>query len=332
MAFVAGVRDNNVGTDVEFYALGTWQTLKNHMGDFIEANEHVRREGLYSLVSYTAAMLSDKFGLALFFIQLFISVFVVHALKRYMHIVPLWLSMLVFNLYYYCFLLTMLAQGMACAFFLWSLRFFEDRKFIPLMICAVICFFLHNSSAVAYAALLPFWVFEGTPEPVQKRLLVVVVIVGVAALLAYLSLLEYITTIIPALEQLGNYGTQTFKPSVSTVDVLIRMVIIGYSLVMAKLGKLQSKLVYYAMPFFLADFFSQLLGMYNYHAVRIGHYFFVYAIVLFLLAVMRTKMTKGTMTIVGLCTVCLMVYYCVRFYFIKGIGETYPYSSEFLGL
>ena len=114
----------------------------------------------------------SKFGVALFLIQFVMMALQAHALKRYMDIVPLWLSTLFFNLYFFNLNLNLMCQGVACAFFLWSLKFYETREFMKLLLCAVVCFFIHKSSSVAYFILFGFAFIVGRPVEKQPRLLI----------------------------------------------------------------------------------------------------------------------------------------------------------------
>lgn len=332
MCFFSGARDNTIGTDIGVYGLETWHTARSYMGDFWEGSGHVRREPLYFAINYVAAALSNRFGMALFLIQFAMMAFQLHALKRYMDIVPLWLSALVFNLYFFNLNLNLMCQGIAVAVFLWSIRFCESRDFKKLLLCAVICFFIHKSSAIAYATLFGVYYISGKPLKKQGRLIALLAIACVTAVVLYLAVLNYLTSSIPALAQYASYGVGVFKASVSTLDVLMRSMMIAYALIAMRSGLLDKRLALYAIPYFIIDLAIQFLGRYAFFATRIGYYFFAYEIPLSLVIFSRSKLTSRSKFILTSCIVLYFCYYCIRFYFVQRDGETYPYTSAFLGI
>ena len=329
-SFLMGARDNNVGTDIGVYGYDTWRTARSYMGDFWEGNNHVRREPIFFAINYLAAFFSGKFGVALFLIQFVMMALQAHALKRYMDIVPLWLSTLFFNLYFFNLNLNLMCQGVACAFFLWSLKFYETREFMKLLLCAVVCFFIHKSSSVAYFILFGFAFIVGRPVEKQPRLLILLALACVGAIGLYIVILDYLTSTIPVLGQYAAYGVGVFESSVSTLDVLMRFLLIAYAIMAVRLKVLDARLALFAMPFFIVDLAIQFLGAYAYFATRIGYYFFVYEVPLTLVLLAKTRMTARSRYIVTTCLLIFFTYYCIRFNFVRGDGETYPYSSEYL--
>lgn len=332
VSFLMGARDNTIGTDVLYYGRGEWLTARSYLGDFWTGFSHVRREFLYYGLNYFAASVSDRFGFALFLIQLVMLFFQVHAFKRYMDVVPLWLSMTALNLYFFNLNLNLLCQGMACAFFLWSMRFYEENKLKKLLLCAVICFFIHKSSAIAYLAVLFLYYIKAKDVEKQGRWLVFLIVGLVAMLCAYLVVLKFLTDAIPLFRSYAAYGKGVFKANVSTLDFLYRLSVIGYTFIAYKWFGVDKRLAFFALPFMFVDLAVQLLGIYTGFATRFGYYFFSYEIPLLFILFAKSKISAGTRCIAQFAILLFFAYMCVRFNFVEGHNETYPYTSDFLGI
>ncbi len=332
VSFLMGARDNTIGTDVLYYGRGEWLTAHSYQGDFWTGFSHVRREFLYYTLNYVAASISDSFGLSLFLIEFVVLFFLVHAFKRYMDIVPMWLSMTVYNLYFFNLDLNLLCQAMACSFFLWSMKFYEDNKFKKLLICALVCFFIHKSSAIAYLAVFFFYYVKGKPVEKQGKWLVLMAVGFAFAVCAYLVVLKFLTEAIPYFSSYAAYGKGVFKANVSTLDFLYRLATIFYTFIAYKCFGLDKRIAYFALPFMFVDLAVQLLGFYTGFATRFGYYFFSYEILLIFILLAKSQITKETRYIAQSAIVLFWAYLCIRFNFVLGLNETYPYASDFLGI
>ena len=332
VSFLMGARDNTIGTDVLYYGRGEWLTARSYLGDFWTGFSHVRREFLYYGLNYFAASVSDRFGFSLFLIQFVMLFFQVHAFKRYMDVVPLWLSMTAFNLYFFNLNLNLLCQGTACAFFLWSMKFYEENKLKKLLICAVICFFIHKSSAVAYLVVFFLYFVKGRQVEKQGKWLVLIVIGLVVSVCAYLVVLKFLTESIPLFRSYAAYGKGVFKANVSTLDFLYRLAVIVYAFIAYKWLGVDKKFAFFVLPILFVDLAVQLLGLYTGFATRFGYYFFSYEIILVFLLLAKSNISKETRYIGQAAIILFMTYLCVRFNFVMGNNATYPYTSDFLGI
>ncbi len=334
LAFFAGARDNSIGTDIHVYGLNSWQIARSYEGDLFESADHDRREFIFCAINQLAVILSDKFGLALFFICLSMQVPMLFAMKRYMDTVPLWLTMLSYNLYFYNLTLNMMCQGMAAAFLVWSMKYVEDRRIWPFIVCLVICFFIHHSAAVAGIIILAIYWAMGKPEEAMSKLLIVAIAVAAVGVVAFSVAVEWAANNIPFMAQYREYGHEGyFKASISTMDVALRLGMLFF-IWFCKMRKLidDTRIVYFFSFFLVADLAAQMVGMYVFYATRIGYYFIEYEIPLFLVFLFKTRIMLRTKVLIYILFLAYLLLYCVRINYIKGDNQTYPYRSEILGI
>lgn len=334
LAFVAGARDETVGTDLLVYGVQTYKTAVAADSFADKATLFGWIDSGYYAIYYVTAKAGGGLGIALFLQSFIMTAFAFHGMKRYMATAPLWLSMLIYELYFYNLTLNLMRQGIAMSIVLWSLRFFETRQIKKLFLCAILCFFFHKTSVLAYAAIFAIYWATGKSERFQKRFLIVVASTGIAAVAFFAAALAYLANASPVFAQFAAYGGEvgTFKSGVSTLDVLFRMSAITAILWMSSTGVLTSRQRYVACMFFIADVAMQFFGLYTYFATRMGYYFFVCEIPLLLSLLAEARIGKRTLAIANTCIMVFFCYYCVRFNFVQGNNETYPYSSETLNI
>lgn len=334
LAFVAGARDETVGTDILVYGLQTYKTALSADSFLDKASISGWIEPGYFAIDYITAKAGGGLGVALFLQSFIMTAFVFHGMKQYMATVPLWLSMVLYELYFYNLTLNLMRQGIALAILLWSLRFFEARQTKKLILSSILCFLFHKTSILAYAAIFAMYWASGKSEQFQKRFMFVVIAAGVAVVAFFAIALSYLSTISPTLEHFSAYGgiVGTYKSSVSTLDVLFRLFAAVGILWMSSTGLLASKQRYVVCMFFIADIAMQLLGLYTYFATRMGYYFFICEMPLLLSMLAQAKVSRKTLALANTCIVVFFCYYCIRFNFVQGNNETYPYSSETLNI
>lgn len=330
LTMVAGCRDFSVGTDIHVYGLDTFNTAKSSLDDFWGGFQRTRREFLFYAINYVAACFSDSLNASLFLQSLIIHLFALSGMKRYMGIAPLWCSMLMFELYFYAIMLNMMAQGIACVFLFWSLKFLEERKLKQLMLCMFVCFFFHKTSLFAYCALLFFYWVLGKDVKRQSKYLLFLAI-GCATTVALFAVLMKLLTNIPAFAIYQAYANGFFS-GLSPLDVGLRFFFLGILLALHYKCSLRTDLFNYTMLFLIVDICAQFLGLYVFFTTRFGLYFFLCEIPLFLASIKSSQATIATKYILNTTTIILFICYCVKSYYINNWHDTYPYKSEILDI
>lgn len=334
LAFVAGCRDNSIGTDIHVYGLKTFNVARG-TDSFWEGYEAISycSEPIYYSIVYVAQLLSSKFGFALFLQSFILFSFVSSGIRNIAGKKYFAVGMLVFNLYYYSMSFNLMRQCVAIAFLMWSYRYFQDRKPYALLLCAVLGFFFHKSSSVAYLTLFVAYWLTGLETSNQKKILKICALGSVAFVLLFGALLSMVTSTIPILRKYDAYGENSlFGSTLSKLDILLRLGMLVVTVLMLHLKKCDEKKGLLLVFFLILDVSFQFLGIYAYYTTRISYYVFALDVPLFINLFSQSRMTKGTRTLGLTCMVAYISTYCINEYFIKGVNETYPYQSDFLGI
>lgn len=338
LAFVAGCRDNTIGVDIKVYGIKTFN-LALGSKDFWEGFAGSRRELGYYAINYIASRFSSKIGLSFFLQNLTQHIFVFWGMKYYMKQIPLWLSMLIYQLYFYNLTLNLMCQGIALGFLIWSFKYVVERNFVRLLLCSVVCFFLHKSSAVAFLILFFItWVMGKQPKE-RIKYIVLTVIGGVVVLVFFTILLRLVSSAIPGMEYFVMYGGEPgkrgggFEGNVPLTDVVMRLAMLFVALVCVRGRQSSIDSLHLFIFVVIFDLITLMFGRYAYFATRLCYYFFICDMVLFLkLIISESRVTIRSRTFISLSLLSIILFCCIKWNLIMNYPSTYPYTSEFLGI
>lgn len=332
LAFVAGCRDNSIGTDIHVYGLKTFNVARG-TDSFWEGYEIVKgySELGYYLINYLSVLLSSKYGLVLFLQSFILYILVCCGVRNIAGSQNLAVGMLVFNLYYYSMTLNLMRQCVAIAFVMWSFRFFMERKPFKLLLCAIICFFLHKSSVVAFLVFfIAYWI-TNLDYRKQRIVIIVCALSSIGGILLFGELLSMVAEAIPIFSKFNAYGVNSrFTALLSKIDIFVRAGMLVTTVLLVHFRKCDEKKGLLLSFFLIVDLATQFLGIYAYFATRIGYYFFAINIPMLLNVLLNSKLTRGTKTVSLACLIAYFSIYCIKIYIIGGANETYPYQSEIL--
>ena len=332
LSLFAGARDNCIGTDIQVYGYKVYCAAA-HGSSFWNGYRAVSSisELFYYALNYLCAAICDKYGFFLF-VQTFIMLSCVFVgMNRYRDKAPVWLSMLLFNLFFYNLLLNLMRQGLALCILFAALGFLERQKVKPFLLFAALAFMFHKTAAVAAVIMLAVYFISQYDESKQRRLLFLWAIAAAVAVVLFGIILEIIASKIPVFEHYLSYADDSvFKAGISTVDVFLRLLLMVIVLVACNHCNVGWSPAFYAMFYLIADLAAQALGKYAHFTTRFSYYFIVVEIPLVLALCYSGRLSARTRCLVNLCLVVFFLYYCVRFNYVEGSNETYPYKSLFL--
>lgn len=228
LAFFAGCRAETIGTDTIFYGIDVFKDAAKSKTPFTDAFEDISWiEPFYFIVNWLGSCLGG-FGFTLFLIMFVQLLFAFWGMKYFMYRAPLWAMMLAYELSFYNLTLNIMRQGIAIAFLLYSYRYVEKKQCGKLLLMAILGFFWHKSSIVAFFVLFALLYYKRLNEEKQKIFMICVIPACIVGVICFLSLLQYSIQIMPILGQYSAYGfgSESFESGLSTIDVGSRLMII----------------------------------------------------------------------------------------------------------
>lgn len=331
LSFVAGARDNSIGTDISVYGTKVYNAASSDYGFWLSYNAVSGvSELFYFVINRVCSWVCDSYGLSLF-VQMFIqTLFVFLAMKRYMNKAPLWITMLLYQLYYYNLSLNLMRQGLAMAFVFWAFKYVEQRQLKRFIVCAVISYFFHKTGLIASIIMLAiYWATEQS-EKRQRMLLVAAVGLSILGIYMFSLAIEYLSMAIPAFKHFLAYAEGThFKAGISTMDLLLRFSFFVVAFWFYDNKAYNRTEVNVLLFLLIVDTASLILGKYAYFTSRFAYYFLIIELPYIVAILQSGRMSKGTTFIANSLLIMFFLYYCIRFNYVEGNNSTYPYKLEF---
>lgn len=281
-AILAGCRDFRVGTDVQVYALQTFDSVRyaNRFWDLFVVGSQYQESSLeigYQIIAYISNLLSDDPHIFLFFISLFIGVFVYLTLYRMRRICSMFMGQVVYLFCCYNETLNMMRQCMAMVMILYALTFLlENKSYVKCFSIFAASYFFHHSALIGLALLLPILLLTREKNQYQsKKQMRWVLFMAIAfsfIMANFFSLAGYfISTNELFAERYDHYLTDTQNTG-SLGNRLTFYYFIVYFLLY--LDRQKMKYGYVFLTFAILDFVFYFLRMKQVYLYRISDYFF----------------------------------------------------------
>lgn len=344
-SILAGARNNTVGTDMQVY--GDYYFHFAQKTGFLEFVFPSSGEYLYNLLVYTISHLSTNIFWQYFAFELLVVIFVFLALyennKRTM-----WFGMAIYYLLFFNTTLNYMRQSIAIALILYAYKYIKERDFKKYLTFVIISFLFHSSGVIAiFLYLLNILLTKPNYSKKSKNMSVPVVFKtkGIAAfielLVIFISILivVYATNVVQSLQGIqvfnGKYddyfNTVGRIGGIDIVYIAFFMPFILWGLLNRKYlmrNNLQHRFVF--SVFCIGYIISQLvrLGGYIY---RINMYFSYFA-VLYIPEIIYSIKNRKQRIIFILISIFILFLYWYYYYIFRLNNETYPYTSNMLGI
>ena len=186
VAMVAGVRDDNIGTDVLVYGKDCFlDAAQSRWYSEIDFSWMIRMEPGYLLLNYVVSRFTSSYNVFFGILMALQMFFVMKALIVFKNRMPVWLALLVYYFSYYNISLNQMRQSVACAIVLFACTYAYRRKLIPFLIVVALACTFHISAFVAFVIYPLFIVLRKTQS--YKMMWTIVVMGVVMALLVQKS-------------------------------------------------------------------------------------------------------------------------------------------------
>ncbi len=156
-SFVAGARDNTIGTDIYFYALRVFEESYNSSVLALPTEDI---EPIIQILAGFSRLFSDKFGLFLFLIEAWIMTFTIMALHSLRNRIHFSIAILVLMLIHYNMSLNVMRQMMAIAVLLCSLASLVRGKLAMSLFYWLLSYFCHSTSLIFVVFYVFYWVLN----------------------------------------------------------------------------------------------------------------------------------------------------------------------------
>lgn len=182
---LAGLRAENVGTDVFWYAKKVYLMAadSSSLKGFLLMKS--KFEIGYRFISYVSSHFFRSFNTMLFVTQLLIIVPVYITALKLNYYIPAWCTMTCYYSLFYIESFNIMRQGIAVSFILLSFVELHDKKWGKALICVLIAELFHSSAIIGFALVLFVEFFGLIKSRIIRYILVILVVVGIPMILGY---------------------------------------------------------------------------------------------------------------------------------------------------
>lgn len=329
-SIIAGCRDLNIGTDVYVYLVPAFQEAEASISldDFLESS---RLELFFNILVYVFAHYVGDIHWLLFTIQLIMMVLLAMIAYNYRKNIPIWFIFLFFMFFMYQLSFNMMRQSIALMICLYSFKYVENRKLLKFIVCICIAMGFHVTAFIFSITYFFYYLYCFSKETKWIHLFqVVLVVLSLSFILLYNELVIvsiYLGVLDPKYIQYTSFG-DLFESSFSITDLGLRIVLFLFALYNFKVNLLPRKI----SSFFLFIAFFELIcnsvSIYSAYASRIALYFFM----LYFIFLPKIIFNSKNKIFFLLSIFIVLSYYWYYLYIVIGVSETYPYTSEILGI
>lgn len=335
LSFFAGFRDNNIGTDTDFYPHWYISEIRyiHNLSDLITIETERNLDKGYLFLYWIGSWIGNQYWIGLFLTELVISVFTFLGfirLSKYFKsglvIFTMAFLLLIFN-----YTLNAMRQECAISICFFAFSYLWEKKWVPYLCWTFVAYTFHSSAIISLV--LPFLIMVSSISNDRNRkllILLLLVLMGIVAM-AFWTLLGMIGDLGLLEAYAKRYGEGGAFEGVERVAYAPLLLCIIFYLVMYnsyKKGVINKNIL--AFQFLITTIYLlcltfQVLSVFLY---RIGLYFYILSIYFFSIE-LSSKKTSSVLKI-G-CILYLMAYW-IFLYVVKNTSETYPYTSKILGI
>lgn len=164
--FVAGFRDQGIGTDTINYGLPLFQYARYY--DFESTLEYMGLEPGYVLLVYTITKCTDKVFWEYFIIEFIIMYFTYKALLNLNLKRNTWYGLFVYYIVFFPFSLNLMRQMMAASMVLWAYQYVENKKLLKYIISVLVATSIHKVAIITICIYPLYWIFRDSGEDIRS--------------------------------------------------------------------------------------------------------------------------------------------------------------------
>lgn len=330
LAFLAGVRDYSVGTDVNVYGLYAFQRASSYSSIFnLITNYNMDIEFGYAFIAFIVSRFSNNPHLFFFIIGIINYGLIAYAIYKYHGNISPWMAWMFFFFLFFSDTFNIMRQTLALAFFLVGFSYVQKRDYKKTVLFAIASILFH-SSAILGVFIYFFYSYISKRKVNKKTLMEVFLIATVCTFL--------IPFVLPFLLKLGilpamysrYIGNTTM--GIAVKPVLVRLIPLAVIFMFWDQLKSDDD-IYFLLLMLLFDMLAVNLSTVNVVFERIGLYFGYFRIFAY-----SKLFRKGMISIKSnrLYLYMFFLLYCITLFTYQviyiGGNQVFPYTSIILGI
>ncbi len=339
-SLVAGLRSLDVGRDVAAYVTPAIKNaLSMNFADYMKSpiNFGDYLENGYRILIYIFAHISSSSNFSMFMLQLLTMIFVMLFAYKKRDKMSMTFVMLIYMLVWYCVSFTFMRQSLAIAIILYSITFFEEKKYIKTLILFLLAISMHMISYVSLVIYGLMFISRSNIGVRKKKLIYFCYfLVLVLGTLFFEPIVYFLTNVVSILPTKYYDYTQFYFPEQSysqLSELVMKLFCIFSSLFyMRYANKENSKIdITVVLLLLLTDLSSFLISYKIVNASRIGLYFYYIGLFYLIPNIKMIFKNDGKMRFgVSICLIIIMFGSWVWKFPIKNWCEEFPYRSDII--
>lgn len=332
-SIIAGIRDLNVGTDINVYGTYMFNIAKTYsIGEYLSIIG--TGDILYSILNLVTAFITKDIHLLLFIIQFINCLVVFVAIFKERENLPMFLSYFIFLTTLYFRQLNLLRQGIAISFVLLAFVLFRNKEIKKTILCMFVAFLFHSTAILAIPIFVIYRYVSNDRELDNKNYKYFLIFIYISLILIFIffkPLFNIILNsgILPEKYTL-SYFLRYFNSSIEldNLGTFFKLVWCGLYLLAMRFIEKSNEIKDYKFFVHIAmiDFILWNLNIYVKYIDRISFYYgYIYAI--FFIPNLY-KLFKNDILNKNLANLIVIVmffaYWYLRFVF-QNAGNVYPY-------
>lgn len=317
-SFIAGARNDDIGTDISFYAYRVFHT------DAYLNLEDVEIDLAIVLLAKFVHLFSDTFGVFLFFIEAWILGFACYAATLIRKRLSIVLFITFFCLMAYNQSLNIMRQSMAMSVIMCAVVHLMRKEYIRMFLFMVLAYFCHSTSIIGLLFIIAYY---GAQQFGVKKILLFVSIMGVVLVVSFNSLFYQLISIALSnnllASQYERYAVNDYGEISKTTIFISTMYVISFGVILKDKVTVENFLTMFALIMALALAYCSLGG----EIVSRIRLYFTYINILFFSMSLYHERKYVTWTVLAIAILNFVISIWISDY-----GETTPYRSKYLGI
>lgn len=334
---LAGGRDVTVGTDTSIYGVPFFSyALQRNFESYMAT---AGGDPLWLVLVYGLSRITTDVFWELFLIEFVIMFFTYKGLKQYDLGKYTWIGFLVFHLMFYSFTLNLMRQFVCLSIVFYSFRFVKEHRWKAYFLICFSLIFIQKTAVIAMLIYPMYHLTTGIYEdgfmrriklPGKKYLFKLLVIIGACMTVMFSSnAIVYISNLLGAFTSQVEYLTGSYNIVWRNLVYMLPLLAVAL-LYEKKVTKNNGDFSFFTLLLIVYIILWQLQGV-SRESYRVGFYFGYFLIVSIPLLIKNVRGRENRMILFSMIFILMMAFY-VDYFVVHLYNETYPYTSQMLGI